>query len=330
MDFWLISRTIVKITGLTLVVIFCALVLGVIALVLMSPRTWNTATYIFVGEDFRASRFMEDPEEDLSNYKRDSPMAIGGDQNSISEWISQCVSTSISLKTPADQQPHVITPPSDTGTIENMAEPDTGVIVSPEPGSSRSLFGSERILVGLSKNLAFRRVSWNAEAERNYIYWQIATFVTIGIGMLTTVFVSLSSTDVGRGDGKRQTVVRTMAIVLPAIGTAAAAIIGFYGFQTNWSQATRSLASLSQLHSQMAIDIWKLKCPRALDDNQEKALLTALDGWSKRYSDIEALSNAAGASAGSTPGGEKQQAPAQGAGTNAAATPPAPGGNAAQ
>ena len=163
----------------------------------------------------------------------------------------------------------------------------------------KDLFGPEIALMYMNQAIMQRRMYWDRRANYAFKKWQIATWSTIIIGMVTTIFVSLSTTEFGRGDGRSQRVVRTLAVVFPALGTAAAAVVGFYGPQAEWSQSSRSLASLSQLHGQMAIDIWKQQCILTTNDQN---LSSVLDGWSKRYLDIETLSNTGGGS-GSEPNG---------------------------
>ncbi len=174
----------------------------------------------------------------------------------------------------------------------------------------KNLVGAERALLMVSNNASNKRRYWDERVKSSFNEWQISTWMTIVIGMATTVFVSLSTTEFGRGDGRSQRVVRTLAVVFPALGTAAAAVVGFYGAQAQWSQSSRSLASLSQLHGQMAIDIWKQQCIHSASDGNEVKLIALLDGWSKRYLDIETLSNTGGGSGSDASG---SSAPADGA-----------------
>jgi hypothetical protein len=151
-------------------------------------------------------------------------------------------------------------------------------------------------LFGLSASLAKQRIFLRSKAQSAYLFWQISTLVTIALGMITTILVSLSSTEFGRDDGSVQRVIRFLAIVFPALGTAAAAAVAFYGPQAEWSQSSRTLASLGQLHGQMGLAVWKLECQQA--PTQLDLISVALDDWSKRYSDIQTLASAAGQSNG--------------------------------
>jgi hypothetical protein len=117
--------------------------------------------------------------------------------------------------------------------------------------------------------------------------------------MITTILVSMSSTEFGRGDGRNQRLIRILAIVFPALGTAAAAVIAFYSPQAEWSQASRTLTSMTQLHGQIALGVWKLTCHQANNNDDAKQFTNALDDWSKRYHDIQTISNAISGATGS-------------------------------
>ena len=119
--------------------------------------------------------------------------------------------------------------------------------------------------------------------------------------MLTTIVVSMSTTDFGRGETPTAVLIRLCAIILPALGTAATAAFAFYGPQATWAQATRTLTSLAQLHGDMALGVWNLE--PAADEAAKSKMSSALDSWSKRYIDIQTISSAAG-----------QGSPPQGAG----------------
>jgi hypothetical protein len=123
--------------------------------------------------------------------------------------------------------------------------------------------------------------------------------------MITTILVSLSSTEFGRGDGQPQRVVRVLAIFFPVLGTATAAIINFYSPQAEWGQASRTLASLTQLQGQMGLALWKLPPCSPTGIGDKTTLRSDLEDWSKRYVDIQTIASASGAmpGGGGGPGG---------------------------
>ena len=148
-----------------------------------------------------------------------------------------------------------------------------------------------------------RNMYW-IKRRRNYRRAQVSTWVTIIIGLMTTIMVSLSSTEFGKepdvsgvagvvGGVKAPvttaTLIHFLAIILPAIGTAAAAIIAFYAFSAEMARASHTLLNLRQVHSQMALDIWSLKPA----EDADSVLETKLQDWVKRYIDIQAVAEAA-------------------------------------
>ena len=124
--------------------------------------------------------------------------------------------------------------------------------------------------------------------------------------MITTILVSVSSTEFGRGDGPRQRLIRVLAIIFPALGTATAAVISFYSPQAEWAQASRTLASEAQLHAEIALTVWKLTCLTTdTDDSTAKPLTDNLEHWSKRYMEIQTIPNGSGTPGGNQGGGSQ-------------------------
>jgi hypothetical protein len=173
------------------------------------------------------------------------------------------------------------------------------------PDGIHQLNQSEHALIRLSAELSEQRASLIPKVRSAYFFWQLVTLVSIAIGMFTTILVSVSSTEFGRGDGRSQRLIRVFAIILPALGTATAAVIGFYSPQVEWGQASRTLASDTQLHDQMALTVWKLTCPATDTDDSAKPLKDNLENWSKRYVEIQTIPNASGASGGTQAGGNQ-------------------------
>jgi hypothetical protein len=159
---------------------------------------------------------------------------------------------------------------------------------------------NQRIEIGRKTN--------ESNLELQYIQW-----ITILIGLVTTVVVSVSSTELfGKVDTPLGRGLRFLAIFLPALGTAVAAINAFYNPRDDWNKAANALANLAQLHGQMSIGIWSVKCPDAQDEDSKKPLIAKLDEWTKRYNDIVTIAE-------SNPGSNKQEQPV-------ARTPPKTGG----
>jgi hypothetical protein len=108
-------------------------------------------------------------------------------------------------------------------------------------------------------------------------------------------------------------------------------VIAFYGPQAEWSQSSRTFASLSQLHGQMALDIFKIEdCQPAPPKDSD--LAKQLEIWGKNYKDIETLATAASSASGGGQGGpptgnqETGQGKGQAGGKPGDAPPGAPPG----
>ncbi len=170
------------------------------------------------------------------------------------------------------------------------------------PNGQRPPTSYERGYMELSRILANQRTLLSDRTKSAYNVWQVAALVTIGLGLITTVLVSLSTNELGQGQGVTQRTIRILAVIFPALGTAAAAVVAFYGPQAEWTQSSRTLVSLSQLHGQLALDLWKMKCvpdPKGEVKPPAKILedKPLLEEMSKRYLEIQTVANASQAGA---------------------------------
>ena len=170
----------------------------------------------------------------------------------------------------------------------------------PFPEGVHKLTNKQRSVVVLNRSLSFDREYYGLQQQEWYVFYEILQLSLIFVGMLTTITVSISSSEFGRGEGLRPRLFRFSAIILPILGTALAGVVAFYSPQARWNQAGTTLASLAQLQSQMAIDVWKLRCtdddPK--DNDGDRKLISE---WSRRYADILSVSAAAGAPPKSAP-----------------------------
>jgi hypothetical protein len=216
--------------------------------------------------------------------------AVFLDTISIAEWLARC-----------RQVPDATTfLPPDTFNSDGIFDQlrNGGTAEVRDPKIVGSLTKRELALLQLSDAIARQRVSTQTKADAAYTFWQFGTLVTIGLGMITTILVSISATEFGKGEELKPRLLRILAIVFPVLGTAAAAVIGFYGPQAEWAQASRTLASLGQLQGQIVIELRKAnECDSA--DAKDGELAKHLEDWSKRYSDIETIASAAASASGS-------------------------------
>ncbi len=160
-------------------------------------------------------------------------------------------------------------------------------------------------LLTLSKTILDDTAIYWDRRRKGYRRVQASTWLMIVIGLITTVLVSLRSTDFGTGSTSAARAIQVFAIVFPALGTAAAAIIGFYGFAETMGRASHALASLRQLHGKMALEIWSLNpaSAKAHDSDTGKTLGELLKEWERRYIDIKDVAEA------EAPGGNIDRTP---------------------
>jgi hypothetical protein len=302
-DFKSSMLTIAKGTTLVLLSIVCIGLVWVVFSFVVSSDYRSS-----IVQTFKAFTGSKDPAEAVSgdvakpgtaDYADISQMQI--DHLSVINWVFQCTKT---------ERPNAL-----SQFIKDMYP---GYYFGPASGERtregeiryavRIPDNSERALMQLSYALWSQRYSLRLKTQDAYLFWQVTTFITIALGMLTTILISLSSTALGQGEGRPQRAIRILAIVFPALGTASAAMIAFYGPQADWSQASRTLASLTQLAGKMSFGVWDLDCYEAPKpdpnadkeknaENKEKAIKTtqaiktALKEWTTQYIGIQTVPN---------------------------------------
>jgi hypothetical protein len=153
-------------------------------------------------------------------------------------------------------------------------------------------------LAFLSESIARARVDSAQDAATAYRNLQIGTWGAILLGLATTVLVSLSSTEFGKGDGTIPRCIRVFAIVFPALGTAVAAITAFYAPRESLSRSSQALVSFRQIHDQIASDLSEVPCPSEEEAASGKGdIVRKLAEWKKGIRDARALADAAGLAA---------------------------------
>jgi len=288
--------TLLKLTTLVGVAILCVCTVYVMLRLAASPA-YRVSTLRMFGFDNVADALRGPKRYNLSVEDRDL-YSVLPDHATISEWVQYCIGVKPGDGAFQEIQYAFLTPTQKLQT-HVLAEPKW-------PNGIHDLNRSESTLIDLSKALSEQRIALMPKVRSTYFYWQLATIISIGIGMITTILVSVSSTEFGRGDGPHQRLIRVLAIIFPALGTATAAVVSFYSPQVEWGQASRTLASETQLHDQIALTVWKLTCPTSDADDSAKPLKDNLDNWSKRYIEIQTVPNASapgGNQTGASPGG---------------------------
>jgi hypothetical protein len=306
--------TLLKLTAVAGVALICACILNVMVFLAVSPAYRVSTLRLFgfytLANDLQP-RYPET--RNLSIEDRDL-LSVLPDHTSISRRVQYCIGINIGDSLPWQVSKIFLTQAqmlriSGVGQFHPIDDEEKW------PDNIRRPNRHEEALLQLSKNLSEQRVELIGKVRSAYFFLKMSSLVSIMIGMITTILVSVSSTEFGRGDGPRQKLIRVFAIIFPALGTAAAAVTSFYSPQAEWGQASRTLASVAQLHGQMALAVWKLPCTTTdTDDTSATPLMTALDDWSKRYTDIQTISNASGAPGGGNQGGGNQGGGNQGGG----------------
>jgi hypothetical protein len=281
--------TLLKLTTLAGVAITCACVVYFMVHLVVSPA-YRVSTLRLFGFDNVADALRGPKRYNLSIEDRDL-YSILPDHAAISEWVEYCIGVRPGDSTFPAIQYAFLTPSQKLLTHSFTVEPKW-------PNEIHRLNRSEHTLLQLSKELSEQRVVLIPKARSARFFWELATVISIAIGMITTILVSVSSTEFGRGDGRSQRLIRMFAIIFPALGTATAAVMSFYSPQTEWGQASRTLASETLLHDQMALTVWRLTCPTTDTDDSAKPLTDNLENWSKRFIEIQTTPNASGAPGG--------------------------------
>jgi hypothetical protein len=269
-----------KYTGWVVLAILCIMLVYSVTLIWRSPRfRWSLVGALHLPDDFRDLFRSGKEESEEYSTRRKAYLEIKPDHDAFASRILDCMKANRDTAVPAD-----------VGDLLDLS----GYYFSigePYSGGSRAPYREERAILLLSKTIGVRRIQLSERVSSTYRFWQVASLISILLGMLTTIVVSMSTTDFGHGDTPTAVLIRLCAIILPALSTAAAAAFAFYGPQTTWAQATRTLTSLAQLHGQIALEVWGLD-PADSEEGKNK-MSSALDGWSKRYLDIQTISSAA-------------------------------------
>ncbi len=122
-----------------------------------------------------------------------------------------------------------------------------------------------------------------SSVSRSLEKFQVSAII---IGLLTTVLISLSSTDIIKDSTPAlnftKVTVKIFAIILPAVGTAVAALNTFYDPKSDQIRYSRISEAASLLHRQIALGVGDLACAAPTDK----------DNWTKNAAQIDAWINA--------------------------------------
>ena len=217
----------------------------------------------------------------ISEQAKSEPFTAYGDHWHIALWFASCLG-----HTSIGELPDVLVAQL---TPFGMATWSGAKISVDKPPAIQLREVSE-----LSLNLYRDRIGGAAAVRAASKNYEIMQWIIILLGLITTIVVSLSSTEYGKGEERLAKSLRLVAITLPALGTMVAAANAFYAPSQKALQATRTLASLGQLHSQIALEVWATGCPPANGDPKNPNLAKIDDKiaqWIKRYQEIQSSSS---------------------------------------
>jgi hypothetical protein len=138
----------------------------------------------------------------------------------------------------------------------------------------------------LSKAILRKRIAIDDRLSKAYTLAQVGALTSILIGLVTTVLVALSSSEVGKQQTRAALTIRIGALVFPALGTAAAAIIAFYDPSGTLARQSQVAAGLQQLHAQMSNAVWSLTPVAKPEDPIPDDFDARLNTWTQRYQEL--------------------------------------------
>ncbi|HXN67582.1 MAG TPA: hypothetical protein VN926_07995 [Bradyrhizobium sp.] len=169
-----------------------------------------------------------------------------------------------------------------------------------QKGGNLVLSNYQRAAVYLSDSITRGRIESATNANENYsnMFWfQIAI---VSIGAITTILISIKS--IAPADNAPTAVslslwVGILAIIFSSVGTATSALNSFYGPRESYLKNERSLASLRQLHSDIAVKITSVtdaehpdKCPKLDPAKKDDPYSKQVQDWTSK---LGAILNAA-------------------------------------
>jgi hypothetical protein len=198
------------------------------------------------------------------------------DHRAVANWVAFCL--------------NVHSPENLPEAIRWSLEPPGRVFANwTEEKPEGEITTQHRTVIGLSNALFMERIDSVERlggVSQSLEKFQVSAII---IGLLTTVFISLSSTDIIKDtNATLKTIkisVKIFAIVLPAIGTAVAALNTFYDPKSEQIRYGRISESAGLLHRAVALGVANLACvpTSAAKDNPD---------WARNAVQIEAWVNA--------------------------------------
>jgi hypothetical protein len=184
------------------------------------------------------------------------------DHRAIATWVTSCLGAHSPENLPEAVR-WALEPPGRFFTIWTEEKP-IGELTS-----------QHRAVIGLSNALFMERIDSSEKLGTISPSLEKSQVLAIIIGLLTTVFISLSSTDIIKDTNVTlRTIkisVKIFAIVLPAVGTAVTALNAVNDSRAEQAKYSRIFDSAVLLHRQIALGIASLSCAPASAKNAKNS-----------------------------------------------------------
>ena len=182
------------------------------------------------------------------------------DHERIASWILRC-----SGAKNVDQLPHGLSQVLTQWVyVGSSSRNDTD---DPASSTGPTNVGTSIIRVSyLTSTILDQRMMLNRAATDAYTKTQWATWITIGLGLLTTIVVALSSAEFNGPAGRAGSMLRWFALCLPPIGTAVAAMVAFYSPAEGYGKIHQAVDALGALHREVAT-ISRYECPKTIKES---------------------------------------------------------------
>lgn len=228
--------------------------------------------------------------------RRDNPPSvtevakIDSDRTLVARWIGRCLAVSPAHPAPA----------------ELHLEPEGPASAAATPIEPSQIHPAYYRIAAINDALAARRVTYDMQWGNAFIRAELATWASVAIGLLTTIIVALNSTELVDKATNKGRWIRISALALPAIGTAAAAVIAFYEPSALLTIRKSQAAAAEQLHIQIGQGVWKMPCFKTADAPLSPEQTAMFDTWSQRFQELVSKTDAKASAGGggSTSGGK--------------------------
>jgi hypothetical protein len=204
----------------------------------------------------------------------------------IRGWVWKCVTAKSERdeKVPYDMLAAFWVP----GLYDNPGKPKPGDMIAgkatEQPTIHRPLTAFEDALVYLTKVVSSQRLELADEVDRQTIVLRWITWGGIAVAFLTSLIVTMKSSDIVPTAGEWRRRLEFAAIMLAAFSATQVSLVGTLSPAGRLADAKVILERLRQLHTQMAFDLIDLHCAEGGTDRADAKIL--MRGWQQRYQTI--------------------------------------------